>query len=357
MPGSRFPYRAKNETSMAKHKAPTQITIASIQQESAFNEFVERYWKLGLGLAVVVSIGILVPTYQSRKARQAHHVTWDDLGAQADLGSSLFGQIQGGPVDALAAFADQHKDSPVGGWAKALEVGGHLQGDELEEAGKASEQLVKLWPTHLLSQAKLYPGADGSRHALAESIRNGEASIQAWEKEHAFLFSNPELPADAPRVRLNTTKGPIVVGLYIDRAPRHAKNFLKHASDGAYTGTKFHRVVRGSLIQGGDPNTISGPPETWGQGGSDPKSELELELDPMLRHFKGALAAWRPEGAEGSHASQFFIDTGAQHALDGKTVVFGKVLEGEATLEAIESGAVVGDQPQDPAVIESVEVL
>ncbi len=343
---------------MAKHKAPTQITIASIQQESAFNEFVERYWKLGLGLLVVAAIAILIPTYQNRKAREAHHVTWDDLGAQANLGSGLFSQIQGGPVETLATFADQHKNSPVGGWAKALEVGGYLQSDDLEQAEKASEQLAKVWPTHLLSQAKLYPGKDGSRHTLAEAIRGGEASLGAWEKEHAFLFSNPELPADAPRVRLNTTKGPIVVGLYIDRAPLHAKNFLKHATDGSYVGTKFHRVVRGSLIQGGDPKTISGPPETWGKmAEGDEKAQLELELDPMLRHFKGALAAWRPEDTVGSHPSQFFIDTGAQHALDGKTVVFGKVLEGESTLEAIESGAVVGDQPQDPAVIESVEVL
>jgi cyclophilin family peptidyl-prolyl cis-trans isomerase len=340
---------------MAQHKAPTQVTIASIQQESAFNQFVERYWKLGVGLALVVSAAILIPTYQRAKSKRAHHSTWDDFGAQASLGSGLLSDVQGGPVETLALFADQNESSPVGGWAKALEVGVRVQALELDEAEKAAGQLESRWPAHFLARTAAFPGADGKRQTLSASLMAGKASLDAWEKEHAFLFSNPELPADAPRVRLNTSKGAIVVGLYSDRAPRHVENFLKLAREGYYTGTKFHRVVRGQMILGGDPNTVSGAPESWGLGG--PESKLELELDPRLRHFKGALAAWRPEGAESSHGSQFFIDTGAQHALDGKAVVFGRVLEGEATLEVIESGAVVEDVPQDPAVIESVEVL
>lgn len=339
---------------MAKHKAPTQITIASIQQETFFHQFVERYWKLGALLAVAISIGILVPVYRNRQAHEVHRSTWDDLRAQADLGSAL-SPMRGGSAETLALFADQHRDTSVGAWAKALEVGSQVQAEKLEEAEKAASQLATLFPEHMLSKSKLYPGADGSGRTLAESIRDGSQRLSAWEKEHATLFSNPPLPADAPRVRLNTNKGPIVVGLYVDRAPKHAENFLKLCREGFYNGTKFHRVQRGSLIQGGDPNTVSGDPESWGLGG--PADTLELEIDPKLRHFKGALVAFKAPGAARSHGSQFLLTTADQNQMDGQTVVFGQVLEGASAIEAIESGAVVEDRPQDPAVIESVEIL
>jgi peptidyl-prolyl cis-trans isomerase B (cyclophilin B) len=340
---------------MAKHKAPAQVTIASIQQQTVFHELVDRYWKLGALIAVAVAIAILIPTYQRQKAQAQHHGAWDELALQADLGGGLFGGVQGGSPQALALFADQNRDSAVGAWAKAVEIGSRIQEEELEEAGAAAGQLASAWPDHLLSSAKLFPGAEGQGVTLAQAIEAGTGRIEAWEKEHAFLFSNPELPADAPRVRLETSQGPIVVGLYVDRAPQHAENFLKLAREGYYDGTKFHRVVRGSLIQGGDPNTREGEPESWGLGG--PETKIADEVDPQLRHFKGALVAWKSPGEPSSHGSQFFFTTADQNHMDGQTVVFGKVLEGESVIEAIESGAVVGDRPQDPAVIQSVQVL
>lgn len=339
---------------MAKHKAPTQITVASIQERTFLHEFVDRYWKLGALLAVAATIAILVPTYRGRKTREASHGAWDDLRSQVDFGS-IMGQIQGGSVESLALFADQHRDSPVGAWAKAIEVGSQIQAEKLEEAEQGSEELTRLWPNHPLSQGKIIPGEDGAAMTLVESIRSGKDRLAAWEKEHSNLFSNPALPADAPRVRLQTTKGPIVVGLYSDRAPRHVENFLGHCRSGAYNGTNFHRVVRGSLIQGGDPNSIGGDPESWGLGGAD--ATVEPEIDPKLRHFKGALAAWKGTGETRSNGRQFFVTTADQNQMDGQTVVFGVVLEGQETIETIESGAVVGERPQDPAVIESVEIL
>lgn len=340
---------------MAKHKAPTQITLASVQEQTAFHQFVERYWKLGGMLAVAGAIAILVPVYSRRQAQVAHLGVWDELRSQADLGSGVFGQVQGGSPEALAHFAEQHPDTPVGAWAKALEVGARVKAKETSAAEKAAGELAETWPDHLLATAKIYPGADGTLQTLGASIRSRKERMDAWEKEHASLFSNPALPADAPRVQLNTSKGTIVLGLYTDRAPKHAENFLKLCQEGFYDGTKFHRVVRGSLIQGGDPNSIAGDPESWGLGG--PGNALERETDPLLRHFKGALAAWKAPGETRSHGSQFFLTTADQNQMDGQTVVFGIVLEGFQAIEAIESGAVVGDRPQDPATIESTEIL
>jgi cyclophilin family peptidyl-prolyl cis-trans isomerase len=340
---------------MAKHKAAAQVTVASIQEPTVFHQVVDRYWKLGAALAVVIAIAVLVPVYTGRKARETAAATWNALRSQADLGGGVFATIQGGSAESLALFAEQHKNEPAGAWAKALEAGSRVQSKELGEAARAAAQIRQLWPDHPLSTMAVFPGPDGSSRTLDAAIQRGSEAILAWEKEHANLFSNPELPPDAPKVRITTNKGPVVIGLYVDRAPRHSENFLKLCRESFYVNTKFHRIVRGSLIQGGDPNSVSGEPESWGAGGE--ADVLEPEVDPRLRHFKGALAAWKSPGQTRSHGSQFFITTADQNGMDGQSVVFGRVLEGFETLEAIESGAVVGDRPQDPAVIQSVDVL
>jgi peptidyl-prolyl cis-trans isomerase B (cyclophilin B) len=340
---------------MAKHKSATQVTVASIQEPTLFHQLVDRYWKAGAALAAIAAVAVMVPVYSSRKARESAVAAWSELRAQTNLGSGPYMVVQGGASEPLALFADQHKDDPVGAWAKALEVGSRIQEKRLDQAQEAARQLSEIWPSHPIACMPLVPGQDGGARTLGAAIQEGSASLLAWEKEHANLFSNPDLPADAPRIRLTTNKGTLVVGLYVDRAPRHAENFLRLCREGSYAKTKFHRVVRGSLIQGGDPNSISGDPESWGAGGE--ANVLEAEPDPRLRHFKGSLAAWKAPGQTRSHGSQFFITTADQNQMDGQFVVFGRVLDGVSTLEAIETGAVVGDRPQDPAVIESVEVL
>ena len=338
---------------MAKHKAATQITIASIQEKTTYHELVDRYWKAGVVLALAITAAILIPAYRNERAEKSHHEIWDELRGQADLGSGMFGQVRGGAPTALSGFADQHRGEDIGAWAKALEIGAEVQSDKLDEAAKASADLRANWPDHLLNHPVIPKG--DTAVALPEAIQAGKERLQAWEKEHAFLFSNPDLTADAPRVKIHTNKGDIVVGLYVDRAPKHAANFLELCKQGFYNGTKFHRVVRGSLIQGGDPNSISGDPETWGQGG--PQATIEPEIDPQLRHFRGTLSAWKTPGEVNSHGSQFVITTADQAQVNDQNVIFGRVLEGLSVIDTIESGAVVGDRPQDPAVIESTEVL
>lgn len=340
---------------MAKHKAPTQVTIATIQEKTLFHELVDRYWKPSLAAAVVVSGVILWQARQRHQAQANLTGLWDELRAQSDFGSGFFVQVQGGSPEALARFAEDHRDSNVGAWAKAVEVGSFLADEKLEEAEAAAAALGAGWGEHPLSKVPFYTDPEGKRQTLDAVIRSGKDRLAAWEKEHAFLFENPALPADAPRVRLQTSKGAIVVGLYSDRVPQHVEAFLKLCREGGYTGTKFHQIERGSFIQGGDPNSIAGEPDTWGLGGS--AEGVEGESDPQLRHFKGALVAWRAPGAKRSHASQFLITTANQHHRDGQSVVFGRILEGESVLEAIESSPVVDGKPQDPAVIEAVEVL
>ncbi|MCX7830630.1 MAG: peptidylprolyl isomerase, partial [Acidobacteria bacterium] len=69
-------------------------------------------------------------------------------------------------------------------------------------------------------------------------------------------------------VVFETDYGKIVFEFFPDKAPNHVKNFIELAKSGFYNGTKFHRVVPGFMIQGGDPNTKTGDPSSWGTGGN-----------------------------------------------------------------------------------------
>lgn len=341
---------------MNKHKAPTQVTIASTQDKNLLHELVEKYWKHAALLALLITAAILVPHYLRQRSYASKHESWDRLVAEVDFASGMMrNEIQVPSPAALASLADEWKGVPAGAWAKALETGSYIEKGDREEGERALEQLEQDWPDHPLVKDRAFVAPDGSGQTLPEHVRSRLAALESWEKEHPLLFSNPPIPEGAPKVLLTTSRGPIVVGLYSDRAPKHVENFLKLCREGAYNGTRFHRVVRGTLIQGGDPNSIAGDPDTWGSGGFE--TTLEPEDDPQLRHFKGALSAWRKPGEQRSSDHQFFLMTGDSADYDGKYTVFGRLVEGEAVVEEIETGAVLGDRPQDPVVIETTQVL
>src|SRR5258705_7291722 len=91
---------------------------------------------------------------------------------------------------------------------------------------------------------------------------------------------------------LHTSAGEIDIRFFPDVAPNHVKNFIDLAEQGFYDGTKFHRVIPGFMIQGGDPNTISGPPSTWGTGGSRKRgsgNKLEAEFN-SISHKRGIVS-------------------------------------------------------------------
>ena len=111
------------------------------------------------------------------------------------------------------------------------------------------------------------------------------------------------------RVKIETSKGDIIVELYND-TPKHKANFLKLAKNGTYEGTLFHRVIKGFMIQGGDPDSKGAPAgKMLGVGGPDYTLEAEIKSD--IFHKRGALAAAR-QGDEvnperRSSGSQFYI--------------------------------------------------
>ena len=127
---------------------------------------------------------------------------------------------------------------------------------------------------------------------------------------------------------IETSKGIIKLELYTNKAPITTKNFIDLANSRFYNGLSFHRVESGFVIQGGDPKGD-------GTGGSG--KTIPLEINPDLKHVKGALAMARTSDPN-SATSQFYITLDETHFLDGKYAVFGKVISGMDAVEKISLG-------------------
>jgi peptidyl-prolyl cis-trans isomerase B (cyclophilin B) len=149
-------------------------------------------------------------------------------------------------------------------------------------------------------------------------------------------------------VELHTTAGQIDIRFFPDVAPKHVRNFIDLAEKGFYNNTKFHRVIPGFMIQGGDPNTVSGDPATWGTGGSNTRLQSEFNT---VSHKRGILSMARAQDPD-SASSQFFIVVKDSPFLDRQYTVFGQVTKGMDVADKI-VGAPRGpnDRPNDPVAI------
>ncbi|HVP39603.1 MAG TPA: peptidylprolyl isomerase [Candidatus Saccharimonadales bacterium] len=139
--------------------------------------------------------------------------------------------------------------------------------------------------------------------------------------------------AGPPRIKVETSLGTMVFELWPDKAPKTVDNFLKLARQGFYDGTLFHRVESGFVIQGGDPNTKSGDPSTWGQGGPG----YRFEDEPVQGDYVKYSLAMANSGPN-TNGSQFFVCTSdLTNKLPKRYNLFGRVVEGTATVDAIDA--------------------
>ncbi len=136
---------------------------------------------------------------------------------------------------------------------------------------------------------------------------------------------------DPVRVTINTARGDIVLDLFPAHAPKTVNNFVFLAREGYYDGVSFHRVIPDFMNQGGDPTGT-------GAGGPGYRFEDEFEGNP-LRHETGSLSM--ANAGPGTNGSQFFITHAPQPHLDGRHTVFGKVVEGQDVVDAIQQGDVM----------------
>src|SRR5580658_622422 len=148
--------------------------------------------------------------------------------------------------------------------------------------------------------------------------------------------------ADDPEVAVITTsEGTMVIQFWTDAAPKTIANFKKLAKQGFYDGTCFHRVIKGFMIQGGDPNSKDASKEAmWGMG--DPGYKIDAEFNDHP-HVRGVISMARSADPN-SAGSQFFICHGNPSFLDHKYTTFGKLIKGDDVLEKI---ATTPTHPQD----------
>ena len=152
---------------------------------------------------------------------------------------------------------------------------------------------------------------------------------------------------------LHTTQGEIDIRFFPDVAPNHVRNFIDLAEKGFYNGTKFHRVIPGFMVQGGDPNTVSGDPSTWGTGGSPNKVKAEFN---SVHHRRGIVSMARTSDPD-SASSQFFIMVADAPSLDNQYSVFGEVTKGMSVVDKIVSAPRgPNDRPYNPTTIENVTI-
>jgi peptidyl-prolyl cis-trans isomerase B (cyclophilin B) len=335
---------------MAQHKAATAVTIAPTSEKSALALWVERYWLLATAAVLVVTGVIVYRQLASEKHEVSHDESWNRLLAAAKPDPFSAG-MTGQPKE-LQELGETLKGQQAGPWALYLAATSALEKAEFDIAAASLARLRADYPTHPLVTEAL--GADKASPVAA--LEKRVAGEKAWREAHPGLFGNPPLPADAPRVRIQTSKGPIVIGLYSQLAPKHVQNFLKLVGEKLYDGTKFHRIKANQFIQGGDPNSKLDDVANWGMGGPGYKIERE---ESGLRHFAGAVAAAKMGTDAESSGSQFYIATTPQHQFDADYVVFGTVLEGLDTAKAIDQGAVVKgtDRPEEPVTITGMELV
>lgn len=192
-----------------------------------------------------------------------------------------------------------------------------------------------------------------------EILLDGPLSPEALEENNDQATTNPM----NPKAVFKTNKGTFEIELFEEQMPITVGNFIKLAEEGYYDGTKFHRIIDGFMIQGGDVNSKGDDTGIYGQGGPGYTIQDEFVSAPNLSNVRGTISMANT-GQPNSGGSQFFINTVDNLGLDfdkepltSKHPVFGHIVSGMDVVDAIssvETGA--RDLPVEPVVIESLTI-
>ena len=200
----------------------------------------------------------------------------------------------------------------------------------------------------------------------AVSVALGLVTAQAQSADtQTKAESKPEKKTDAKQEKssvntkevavIKTTEGEMVIEFWPDVAPKTVENFKTLAKKGFYDGTCFHRVIKGFMIQGGDPLTKDPAMEArWGTG--DPGYKIKAEFNDR-HHDRGVISMARSNDPD-SAGSQFFICHGNPHFLDKQYTAFGKLIKGDDVLEKIATTPThPPDRPDKRMGIESIKIV
>jgi peptidyl-prolyl cis-trans isomerase B (cyclophilin B) len=181
----------------------------------------------------------------------------------------------------------------------------------------------------------------------------------------ATLFAAEEKKEEKSSTRnevavIHTNEGDMVIQFWTDAAPNTIENFKKLARQGLYNGTIFHRIVKGFMIQGGDPNSKDpAKEESYGAGG--PGYKVKAEFNDHS-HDRGVISMAREPDPD-SAGSQFFICLAPVTRLDHQYTTFGKLIKGDDVLEKIGNTPVTrnsmgeNSKPTKRVTIEKIDIV
>jgi peptidyl-prolyl cis-trans isomerase B (cyclophilin B) len=159
---------------------------------------------------------------------------------------------------------------------------------------------------------------------------------------------------------IKTSEGEMVAEFWPDVAPNTVENFKKLARSGFYDGTAFHRIVKGFMIQGGDPLTKD-PAKESRYGTGDPGYKIKAEFNDRS-HERGVLSMARSSDPN-SAGSQFFICLANVSRLDHQYTTFGKIIKGDDVLgkigdtEVTMSDSGERSKPTKRVMVESIKIV
>jgi peptidyl-prolyl cis-trans isomerase B (cyclophilin B) len=159
---------------------------------------------------------------------------------------------------------------------------------------------------------------------------------------------------------IKTSAGDMTIEFWPDVAPKTVENFKNLARKGFYDGTCFHRIVKGFMIQGGDPLTKDPNAESrWGTG--DPGYKLKAEFNDRP-HVRGVISMARSQDPN-SAGSQFFICLADARSLDRQYTAFGKLRQGDDVLgkigdtPTVRGGGGEKSRPSARVGVESIKIV
>jgi len=187
-------------------------------------------------------------------------------------------------------------------------------------------------------------------------------AASAFAGEENRVEKAPAKPAAAQNevAVIKTSEGDMVVQFWSDAAPNTIENFKKLARQGFYNGTIFHRIVKGFMIQGGDPNSKDpAKEESYGAGG--PGYTIKAEFNDHS-HERGVISMAREPDPD-SAGSQFFICLAPVTRLDHQYTTFGKLIKGDDVLGKIGDTPVTrnsmgeNSKPTKRVTIEKIDIV
>eukprot|EP01117_Protostelium_nocturnum_P018673 TRINITY_DN7855_c0_g1_i1.p1 TRINITY_DN7855_c0_g1~~TRINITY_DN7855_c0_g1_i1.p1 ORF type:complete len:617 (-),score=251.02 TRINITY_DN7855_c0_g1_i1:38-1888(-) len=169
-------------------------------------------------------------------------------------------------------------------------------------------------------------------------------------KDEQALLSKPSARRLGRTAVIHTTKGDIKLKLFAEECPKTVENFTVHSKNGYYNNCIFHRVIKGFMIQTGDPlGDGTGGTSIWGH-------DFEDEFDRTLKHDRPFTLSMANTGANSSNGSQFFITTIPCPSLDFKHTVFGRVVKGTDVVTDIENAKVYDEKPIEDIKIVNISI-